>query len=401
MEIAFVIYRATIGSTEIKEHPFKSSGNFKSNIIPSREPTPLDAKSVEPIDIHGALHKALKFGWKPSAEKRTLILIAKNPPHGIQYHELGRDADLYPEGVKYPTNEVILNAIAREKIHLFIINIDNALDYFCKELVNTTHHKGIARKWVKCIKVENKNDLTHKLLDCIVGIQDPGDSKSNEDPPPVNDEHKDRPHDLVGKMRWIKTPVERGGTCYPVLVLSVNKETVFIWDGESSRNIELIYLCQRSDLVGDAKGLRKSDKGVKVLLKRSHAMQQTLSEERHQCKEQSEKSKASTQNKTKQIEELIHGKISAHDNIKWMQKKDGGYQPVHVIQQGDLYSQHSKSFVLNMYNETLAIKSTSLYDRPPYGTAQHIANHVEQLDRLCANYPWKRAVKCGTTQCSW
>eukprot|EP01083_Nonionella_stella_P222487 793876_1 len=54
-----------------------------------------------------------------------------------------------------------------------------------------------------------------------------------------------------------------------------------------------------------------------------------------------------------------------------------------------------------MYNETLAIKCTSLYDRPPYGTAQHIANHVEQLDRLCANYPWKRAVKCGTTQCSW
>eukprot|EP01083_Nonionella_stella_P237932 834214_1 len=124
MEIAFVIYRATIGSTEIKEHPFKSSGNFKSNIIPSREPTPLDATSVEPIDIHRALHKALKFGWKPSAEKRTLILIAKNPPHGIQYHELGRDADLYPEGVNHPTNEVILNAIAREKIHLFIINID-------------------------------------------------------------------------------------------------------------------------------------------------------------------------------------------------------------------------------------------------------------------------------------
>eukprot|EP01083_Nonionella_stella_P222486 793871_1 len=54
-----------------------------------------------------------------------------------------------------------------------------------------------------------------------------------------------------------------------------------------------------------------------------------------------------------------------------------------------------------MYNETLAIKCTSLYDRPPYGTAQHIANHVEQLDRLCANYPWKRAVKCGTTKCSW
>eukprot|EP01083_Nonionella_stella_P222488 793880_1 len=54
-----------------------------------------------------------------------------------------------------------------------------------------------------------------------------------------------------------------------------------------------------------------------------------------------------------------------------------------------------------MYNETLAIKCTSLYDRPPYGTAQHIANHVEQLDRLCANYPWKHAVECGTTRCRW
>eukprot|EP01083_Nonionella_stella_P169507 574880_1 len=213
-------------------------------------------------------------------------------------------------------------------------------------------------------------------------------------------EHKDERDALVGKMRWVKQSIERGDACYPVLVLSVNKPTVSIWDGESSRNIELTDLCQRSDLMGDANGLRKSDKGVKLLLKHSHAMQKTLIEERHRCKEQSEKSKASTQNKTKQIEELIHAKISAHDNIKWM-KKDGGYQPVHVIQQGDLYSQHSKSFVLNMYNETLAIKCTSLYDRPPYGTAQHIANHVEQLDRLCANYPWKRAVKCGTTQCSW
>eukprot|EP01083_Nonionella_stella_P139657 426430_1 len=457
MEIAFVIYRAnddkkgTSRATDIKDYGFKPIGSHKTDIFPSREATPLDKTSLLPIDVLSALDRALDFQWDPKVEKRILILIAKNPPHGVKYHELGPRRDLYPEGVVYPTTNFLLKTVDKKKIHFFVLNIDNEMQHFCNALIHghkKYSYKTIVHKWVKCMLVENEEDLTHKILDCIVGEQYPDDSKSNEEIEKIEDplrnkkepkakskkstkktmpkkalpdyvEHKDERDALVGKMRWVKQSIERGDACYPVLVLSVNKPTVFIWDGESSRNIELIYLCQRSDLMGDARGLRKSDKGVKLLLKRSHAMQQTLIEERHRCKEQSEKSKASTQNKTKQIEELIHGKISAHDNIKWMpkisahdnikwMKKDkdggyqpGGYQPVHVIQQGDLYSQHSKSFVLNMYNETLAIKSTSLYDRPPYGTAQHIANHVEQLDRLCANYPWKRAVKCGTTQCSW
>eukprot|EP01083_Nonionella_stella_P267222 902875_1 len=437
MEIAFVIYRAnddnnaTSVATEVKSYGFKPSGSHKSDIFPPlRETTPLDKTSLLPIDVHSALAKALDFQWDPKVEKRILILIAKNPPHGVKYHELGPRRDLYPEGVVYPTTNFLLKTVDKKKIHFFVLNIDNEMQHFCKALIHKKYtYKTIVHKWVKCMLVENEEDLTHKILDCIVGEQYPDDSKSNEEIEKIEDplrnkkepkakskkstkktmpkkalpdyvEHKDERDALVGKMRWVKQSIERGDACYPVLVLSVNKPTVSIWDGESSRNIELTDLCQRSDLMGDANGLRKSDKGVKVLLKRSHAMQQTLIEERHRCKEQSEKSKASTQNKTKQIEELIHGKISAHDNIKWMEK-DGGYQPVHVIQQGDLYSQHSKSFVLNMYNETLAIKCTSLYDRPPYGTAQHIANHVEQLDRLCANYPWKRAVTCGTTKCSW
>eukprot|EP01083_Nonionella_stella_P312985 1121451_1 len=92
MEIAFVIYRAdndesimtSIAATEIKEYPFKSSGSYSGDIIPSREstpwPWPLDKEALEPINVHGALHRALKLGWEDSAEKRTLILIAKNPP---------------------------------------------------------------------------------------------------------------------------------------------------------------------------------------------------------------------------------------------------------------------------------------------------------------------------------
>eukprot|EP01083_Nonionella_stella_P318469 1164260_1 len=372
MEIAFVIYRAnddkkgTSRATDIKDYGFKPIGSHKTDIFPSREATPLDKTSLLPIDVLSALDRALDFQWDPKVEKRILILIAKNPPHGVKYHELGPRRDLYPEGVVYPTTNFLLKTVDKKKIHFFVLNIDNEMQHFCNALIYGKHtYKTIVHKWVKCMLVKNAEDLTHKILDCIVGEQYPDDLKSNEEiEDPLRNkkepkakskkstkktmpkealpdyvEHKDERDALVGKMRWVKQSIERGDACYPVLVLSVNKPTVSIWDGESSRNIELTDLCQRSDLMGDARGLRKSDKGVKVLLKRSHAMQQTLIEERHRCKEQSEKSKASTKNKTKQIEELIHAKISAHDNIKWM-KKDGGYQPVHVIQQGDLYSQH-------------------------------------------------------------
>eukprot|EP01083_Nonionella_stella_P139655 426412_1 len=331
MEIAFVIYRAnndenvmTSIATEIKEYPFKSSGSYTCDIIPSRESTldNDDKVSLEPINVHGALHKALKFEWKESAEKRTLILIAKNPPHGTQYHEMGEDADPFPKGVPFPLNEHILNQIAARQIHFFIINVDNELKYFCDALMDTPDHKGLARKWVKCIEVQNKEDLTHKLLDCVVGNQDRDDLKSNDEiEDPLRD--KDKPHDLVDKMRWVKQPMDRGGEYYPVLVLSVAKGTASVWDGASVRDFELTNLYQRSDLMGGAQGVRKSDEGVKVLLTRSYATQQTLIEERQrvqQGKEQSEKSKASAKNDTKQIEELIHSKITAHSNIKWMKK---------------------------------------------------------------------------------
>eukprot|EP01083_Nonionella_stella_P169304 573820_1 len=56
MEIVFVIYRAnndenvmTSIATEIKEYPFKPSGSYGGDIIPSRESTPLDNESLEPI----------------------------------------------------------------------------------------------------------------------------------------------------------------------------------------------------------------------------------------------------------------------------------------------------------------------------------------------------------------
>eukprot|EP01083_Nonionella_stella_P318468 1164256_1 len=66
------------------------------------------------------------------------------------------------------------------------------------------------------------------------------------------DEHKDEHDALVGKMRWIKTSVNRGGVCYPVLVLSVNKETVSIWDGEEIRQgCEVIietFTCNAKDI---------------------------------------------------------------------------------------------------------------------------------------------------------
>eukprot|EP01083_Nonionella_stella_P302091 1040172_1 len=298
MEIAFVLYRPKdeqdvmpSTATDITPYPFKPSGSHTLDTIPSKKSSQRDKNSLQPTNIHGALDKALKIGWKDSAEKRTLILIAKNPPHGTQYHEMGEDADPYPKGVPFPLNEHILNQIAARQIHFFIINVDNELKYFCDALMATPHHQSLARKWVKCIEVQNKEDLTHKLLDCVVGNQDRDDLKSNDEiEDPLRD--KDKPHDLVDKMRWVKQPMDRGGGCYPVLVLSVAKGTASVWDGASVRDFELTNLYQRSDLMGGAQGVRKSDEGVKVLLTRSYATQQTLIEERQrvqQGKEQSEK----------------------------------------------------------------------------------------------------------------
>eukprot|EP01083_Nonionella_stella_P146898 462659_1 len=113
IEIAFVIYRAnddnnaTSVATEVKSYGFKPSGSHKSDIFPPlRETTPLDKTSLLPINVHSALAKALDFQWDPKVEKRILILIAKNPPHGIKYHELGASRDLYPDGPIYPTTNV-------------------------------------------------------------------------------------------------------------------------------------------------------------------------------------------------------------------------------------------------------------------------------------------------------
>eukprot|EP01083_Nonionella_stella_P318470 1164261_1 len=219
MEIAFVIYRAnddkkgTSRATDIKDYGFKPIGSHKTDIFPSREATPLDKTSLLPIDVLSALDRALDFQWDPKVEKRILILIAKNPPHGVKYHELGPRRDLYPEGVVYPTTNFLLKTVDKKKIHFFVLNIDNEMQHFCNALIYGKHtYKTIVHKWVKCMLVKNAEDLTHKILDCIVGEQYPDDLKSNEE---IDDEHKDEHDALVGKMRWIKTSVNRGGVCYP------------------------------------------------------------------------------------------------------------------------------------------------------------------------------------------
>eukprot|EP01083_Nonionella_stella_P222485 793865_1 len=438
MEIAYVIYCANdrntyttavpAVATKITAYPFKSGPKYNSDIIPSRNDTSLDAKSLQPIDVHRALDKALLFRWDLSAKRRILILIGKNPPHGTQYHDLDEHSDLYPKGVIYPDNNDILNQIFRRKIHLFIISIDNELDKFCRELMNAEYQQTIAHTWVRCVHVENQNDLTPKVLDCIVGDQDDNkaQTQSNDHESKVNkhtqsnEDHvsieKMKPKsinsELKGQMRWIKQPTQHGSACYPVLVLWFEKEDAVVWDGTLIQRIASTSFYQRSDIAGYVHSLRQSDIAVKQLLNYSYATQQTLSVQRQQCeeeiktckdqcKQQIEQCKATYNEATNDIQRMIHEKIKTHDDIKWKRHRDGGYKPVLVLQHGDPNDQSSTSFVLDTNNITRAVKSTSLLDTPPYETEHHIASHVEQLDWLCANYPWKYAIECGTTECSF
>eukprot|EP01083_Nonionella_stella_P267220 902864_1 len=348
MEIAFVLYRPKdeqdvmpSTATDITPYPFKPSGSHTLDTIPSKKSSQRDKNSLQPTNIHGALDKALKIGWKDSAEKRTLILIAKNPPHGIRYHELGRAADSYPKGIPHLENTDILKAIANQKIHLFVVNINNQLKHFCNILMNsnTDSQNIIAQEWVQCVLVESKNDLTNKLLECVTRDQDESKvrvgrvssirlTQSNKDLSINKKKPKIQPNNeeydnLVRKMRWVKERNDR----YPVLILSVDvkKATSFIWDGASTRHVALADLYQRIDLMRmqEDNSVRKSYNAVHLLLERSRAMQQMLKGEREQCKQQCKKYESAA----KDIEKMIHGKIKAHDSLKW-RRKNGKYQPV-------------------------------------------------------------------------
>eukprot|EP01083_Nonionella_stella_P169506 574879_1 len=413
MEIAFVIYSAkndqkkgakTQSATHIKTYPFKPNGTYNSDIIPSRAATH-GKTSLQPINVHRALFDALEFKWNSSAKKRILILIAKNPPHGIRYHDLGRTADPCPQGIPYPENSDILKAIADKKIHLFVINIDNQLQCFCNILMNsnTDSQNIIAHEWVQCVLVESKNDLTNKLLECVTRDQDESKvrvgrvssirlTQSNKD---LSINKKKRKNDiyeddnLVGKMRWAKERNER----YPVLILSVDvkKATSFVWDGVLIRDVAVAELYRRRDLIEEEDSVRKSYNAVHLLLERSHERHQMLQAEREQCKAHCKKYESAA----KDIEKMIHGKIKTHDSLKWI-RKDGKYQPVLVLQHEDpRYPDSKRSWVLDTTNRTLRVKRTSLFNTPPCESAHQIAHYVEQLDILCADYPWKYAVECG------
>eukprot|EP01083_Nonionella_stella_P196968 724440_1 len=203
-----------------------------------------------------------------------------------------------------------------------------------------------------------------------------------------NSEHNDLVRFLVGKMIWIKDK----GAYYPVLVESMNskKTTAFIWDGQSTKEVAVTDLYK----LGEKHSERKSDIAVKQLLEYTQATQQTLILEREQSKAECKK----YQSATKDIVKMIHGKIQPHHKLKWRKQKDGRYQPVLLLQKGN---SQCRTYVLDTNNHVLHVKGDSLLDTPPYATEHDIANHVEQLDLLCANYPWKCAIECGATKCSW
>eukprot|EP01084_Bolivina_argentea_P271379 461746_1 len=49
---------------------------------------PAKPPPLQPIPVFTALNRALSYNWKGS--KRILLLVGSNPPHGIQYHKLGK-----------------------------------------------------------------------------------------------------------------------------------------------------------------------------------------------------------------------------------------------------------------------------------------------------------------------
>eukprot|EP01083_Nonionella_stella_P169598 575447_1 len=379
-----------------------------------------DSQSLRPTDIHRVLSQALDFEWDENVKERRLILVAKNPPHGEKYHNLGREADAWPDGKVTPNDHDILSNIGCKKIKCSIINIDNGLQYFCEKFMEVEDKKEVAQKWVQCITVNNADELTHQLMACVFSnrctVSKPDTAPINETSAancdtdvtqkeeekeqngnehdalsPERHKHKSREascDDIIGKMRWMKS--NKCNSWYPLLVLDTDEENATIWDGDSTEKVDKTSLYQRGDI--HRKLVKQSDFAITRLLNYSHTMSTQIQNHHLSAQQLVRESNA-------KIQELIHREIkSSNHNIKWMKLR--AYEPVLVIQYDD---REDHCFVIDIKNRLHDVDPRDLLDCPPYKTTSHIAAHVKKLNTVCTNYPWqsKCTIECGRTKCSF
>eukprot|EP01083_Nonionella_stella_P276297 938725_1 len=379
-----------------------------------------DSQSLRPTDIHRVLSQALDFEWDENVKERRLILVAKNPPHGEKYHNLGREADAWPDGKVTPNDHDILSNIGCKKIKCSIINIDNGLQYFCEKFMEVEDKKEVAQKWVQCITVNNADELTHQLMACVFSdrctVSKPDTAPINETSAancdtdvtqkeeekeqngnehdalsPERHKHKSREascDDIIGKMRWMKS--NKCNSWYPLLVLDTDEENATIWDGVSTEKVDKTSLYQRGDI--HRKLVKQSDFAITRLLNYSHTMSTQIQNHHLSAQQLVRESNA-------KIQELIHREIkSSNHNIKWMKLR--AYEPVLVIQYDD---REDHCFVIDIKHRLHDVDPRDLLDCPPYKTTSHIAAHVKKLNTVCTNYPWqsKCTIECGRTKCSF
>eukprot|EP01084_Bolivina_argentea_P033947 62777_1 len=392
LKVALVNYIRTDDDTKINNCSFTDNLSKIAELIPCEHiivDNPLDdkyePKSFKPTNIHAALDCAInKLRWSSTTEstRRILILIGKNPPHGVKYHKLGRKCDKWPDGLIKPDDTDILSKLGEKKIHLHMVSIQQSLDMFHEELLKTKH-MGSNMKYVHRNNVDNENELIEQIEKIVIKIK-----------PKKHEEHKEHkmsterveadllgtetketePDVVVGEMKWIQ--ITSTNKWCPVLILSTASKTAGVWDGTKQGKVNIDRLKDRKHDKYDNEAMSIFHK----LLESSFTSYEAREEKRKEC-----------QAIQKQISSNL--RCASGANVKWLKCQNKSWQPVFIVQRS-----YPKWIVLDKNNKLKEVKKSELKDEPEYENSSHIASHVKRLHDICSNYRWRSPVGA---QCSW
>eukprot|EP01084_Bolivina_argentea_P033946 62775_1 len=396
IKVALVKYIRTDDDTKIQHCNFTDNLHKIPELIPTKYSTAseFEPKSVKPTDIHTALGRALHdLDWTIKSSRRILILIGKNPPHGIKYHKFGRTGDKYPNGTLYTDDLDILTELGKNKIDLYMISIQKSLYQFHDEVSKLANTEPLKcnLKYVHYINVENENELIKQIQQNVIKIKQIQQNvikiKQNRK---KHEEHKTNterveedllrtetketePDVAVGEMKWIMNEFNKKWC--PVLILSTTSKSVGVWDGEKEFKATIERLKERNYDKHDNEAMPIFHKLLTSSLDRHKAYES----ERTECRE---------------IQKKISSNLQCScDDIKWLNFSNRSWYPVLIVQRSP------KMFVLDKDNNVIEVREKDeLKNEPPYRNASDIGTHIKRLNDICSNYRWRSPVGA---QCSW
>eukprot|EP01084_Bolivina_argentea_P007638 14346_1 len=354
---------------------------YKQSILPP----------LQPIPVFTALNRALSYNWK--ASKRILLLVGSNPPHGIQYHKLGKTFDSYPEGNPVYELEGTVRRIQQNKVDFCIINIGESSSGCGLEILANKFSEKIPNMILKTIPAQM---LTAQTMKEILGEIITAEKTQINICMPQDDEKN------AHKFGLATGPT---GTKIPVLIIKRRTYKSEIWDGE---NVEQC-LDYKIDTIN-----YKHDYSIERLLKLSYDRVILFTKNMESLQKEVSKLKSQREPKespTSQYHRVIRKALTfRNQSIKWIyvvpdKKKskntNGEYLPVFIIQN------KNPIIVADAYGYYHEIRTSAvLLDNPIFETGEDISKIIYALKTICGNAEWKlnmcdAAIKPGTTKCRW